>query len=103
MSSVQSAMPKVLPTALGVAVASATRAQGNRARLDGVTEQRVRGRPVGTVPITAGPTTTVGGNVVMRTRATVAQTSSGVRQRLTIDEPRTDVFVDRASCNVTSP
>lgn len=108
-----------------------------------VAEQRVRGRPVGTVPVTAGPTTPIvamdgatlravpgqrwqvvmyldnnsanpvdpviechfmnGGNTALRTRATVAQTAPSVRQGLVIYGPRTDVFVDRASCNVTSP
>jgi hypothetical protein len=108
-----------------------------------IAEQRVRGRPVGTVPVTAGPTTPIvamdgatlravpgqrwqvvmyldnnsgnpvdpviecrflnAGNTVMRTRATVAQTAPSVRQGLVIYGPRTDVFVDRASCNVTSP
>jgi hypothetical protein len=103
----------------------------------------VLGRPVGTVPITAGPTMPIvtmdgttlramagqrwqvvmyldnnsgnpvnpviechflnAGNTVMRTRATVATTGAGVRQGLVIYGPRTDVFVDRASCNVTSP
>jgi hypothetical protein len=184
-------MLKAFVTALGVVVASATFAQGNRAGLDVaasagvpefrdpktgqvwtpetvgqdgrplagpddkafdpagqnaatfVAEQRVRGRPVGTVPVTAGPTTPIvamdgatlravpgqrwqvvmyldnnsansvdpviecrflnGGNTVMRTRATVAQTGPSVRQGLAIYGPRTDVFVDRASCNVTSP
>ena len=105
--------------------------------------QQVRGRPVGTVPVTAGPTKPIvtmdgatlravpgqrwqvvmyldnnsgnpvdpviecrflnAGNPVMTTRATVAQTASSVRQGLVINGPRTDVFVDRASCNVTSP
>lgn len=108
-----------------------------------VAEQRVRGRPVGTVPVTAGPTTPIvamdgatlravpgqrwqvvlyldnnsgnpvdpviecrflnGSNLVMRTRATVAQTGPSVRQGLVIYGPKTDAFVDRASCNVTSP
>lgn len=108
-----------------------------------VAEQRVRGRPVGTVPVTVGPTTPIvamdgatlraspgqrwqvvlyldnnsgnpvdpviecrflnGSNLVMRTRATVAQTGPSVRQGLVIYGPKTDAFVDRASCNVTSP
>lgn len=108
-----------------------------------VAEQSVRGRPVGTVPVTAGPNTPIvamdgatlravagqrwqvvmyldnnsgnpvnpviecrflnGGNTVMRTRATVAQTAPSVRQGLVIYGPRTDAFVDQASCNVTSP
>lgn len=108
-----------------------------------VAEQRVRGRPVGTVPVTAGPNTPIvamdgatlratpgqrwqvvmyldnnsgnpvdpviecrfmnGSNLVMRTRAAVAQTGPSVRQGLVIYGPRTDAFVDRASCNVTSP
>lgn len=108
-----------------------------------VAEQRVRGRPVGTVPVTAGPTTPIvamdgatlravpgqrwqvvlyldnnsgnpvdpviecrflnGSNLVMRTRAMVAQTGPSVRQGLVIYGPKTDAFVDRASCNVTSP
>ncbi len=108
-----------------------------------VAEQRVRGRPVGTVPVTAGPTTPIvamdgatlravpgqrwqvvlyldnnsgnpvdpviecrflnGSNLVMRTRATVAQTGPSVRQGLVIYGPKTDAFVNRASCNVTSP
>jgi hypothetical protein len=106
-------------------------------------EQRVRGRPVGTVPVTAGPTVPIvamdnptlravpgqrwqvviyldnnsnkvvepviecrflnGGNTVMDTRAKVAQTGPSVRQGLLIYGPRVDVFVDRASCRVTSP
>lgn len=105
--------------------------------------QQVRGRPVGTVPVTAGPTTPIvamdgptlravpgqrwqvvmyldnnsanpvdpviecsflnAGNMVMNTRATVAQTAPSVRQGLVVYGPRTDVFVDRASCRVTSP
>lgn len=108
-----------------------------------IAEQRVRGRPVGTVPVTAGPTTPVvamdgatlravpgkrwqvvmyldnnsanpvdpviecrflnGGNTVMTTRATVARTAPSVRQGLVIYGPRTDAFVDRSSCSVTSP
>lgn len=106
-------------------------------------EQRVFGRPVGTVPVTAGPTVPIvtmdaptlravpgkrwqvvmylnnnsanpvepviecrflnGGNTVMATRATVARTGPGVRLGIVIYGPRTDVFVDRSSCNVTSP
>jgi hypothetical protein len=105
--------------------------------------QQVRGRPVGTVPVTAGPTTPIvamdsatlravpgqrwqvvlyldnnsanpvnpvidcsfknAGNVVMSTRATVAQTAPSIRQGLVVYGPKIDVFVDRASCNVTSP
>jgi len=108
-----------------------------------IAEQRVRGRPVGTVPVTAGPTTPVvamdgatlravpgkrwqvvmyldnnsanpvdpviecrflnGGNTVMTTRATVTRTAPSVRQGLVIYGPRTDAFVDRSSCSVTSP
>jgi hypothetical protein len=106
-------------------------------------EQRVRGRPVGSVPITAGPTVPIvamdnatlrvvpgqrwravlyldnnsgnavepvidcrftnGANTVMTTRAFVQQTGAGVRQGLAIYGPRSDVFVDRVSCNVASP
>jgi hypothetical protein len=106
-------------------------------------EQRVRGRPVGTVPVTAGPTVPIvvmdnaslravpgqrwqavlyldnnsgkpvepviecrftnGGNTVMDTRAMVQQTAPSVRQGLVIYGPRVDVFVDRVSCQVTSP
>lgn len=106
-------------------------------------EQRVRGRPVGSVPITAGPTVPIvamdnaslrvvpgqrwravlyldnnsgnpvepvidcrftnGANAVMNTRALVQQIGPGVRQGLAIYGPRSDVFVDRVSCNVTSP
>lgn len=106
-------------------------------------EQRVRGRPVGSVPITAGPTVPIvamdnamlrvvpgqrwravlyldnnsgnaiepvidcrftnGANTVMNTRAFVQQTGAGVRQGLAIYGPRSDVFVDRVSCNVASP
>jgi len=108
-----------------------------------IAEQRVRGRPVGTVPVTAGPTKPIvamdnatlravpgqrwqvvmyldnnsaspvnpviecgfknAGNMVMNTRATVAQTAPSVRQGLVIYGPRVDVFVDRASCRVISP
>ncbi len=191
MSRMQRVLVKVSATALGIALASAALAQGNRASLDvaaskgspefrdpktgqvwtpetvgqdgrplagpedkafdparqnvatWVVEQRVRGRPVGTVPVTAGPTTPIvamdgatlravpgqrwqvvmyldnnsgnpvdpviecrflnGGNLVMRTRATVAQTAPSVRQGLVVYGPKTDAFVDRASCNVTSP
>jgi hypothetical protein len=84
-------------------------------------EQRVRGRPVGTVSVTAGPTVPIvnnsgnkvepviecrftnGGNPVMATRAMVQQTAPSVRQGLVIYGPRTDVFVDRVSCQVTAP
>src|ERR1700704_3666980 len=106
-------------------------------------EQRVRGRPVGTVPVTAGPTVPIvvmdnaslravpgqgwqgglslrnntghpvepviecrftnGGKTVLDTRAMVQQTAPGVRQGLVIYGPRTDVFVDRVSCQVTAP
>jgi hypothetical protein len=106
-------------------------------------EQRLRGMPVGMVPITAGPTVPIvaidnaslravpgqswqavlyldnnsgspvdpviecgftnGGNLVMNTRAVVQQTGPGVRQGLVIYGPRTDAFVDRASCRVASP
>ena len=105
--------------------------------------QSVRGRPIGTVPVTAGPTTPIvamdgatlravpgqrwqvvmyldnnsakpvdpviecafknAGNMVMNTRATVAQTAPSVRQGLVIFGPRVDVFVDHASCRVISP
>ena len=108
-----------------------------------IAEQRVRGRPVGTVPVTAGPTVPIlamdsmtlravpgqrwqavmyldnnsnqavepviecsflnGTNTVMNTRAKVAQTAPSARQGLVIFGPRTDVFVDHASCNVTAP
>ena len=108
-----------------------------------IAEQRVRGKPVGTVPVTAGPTTPIvamdgatlravpgkrwqvvmyldnnsgnpvdpviecrflnGGTTVMTTRAMVARTAPSVRQGLVIYGPRTDTFVDRSSCNVTSP
>ena len=108
-----------------------------------VAEQRLRGRPVGTVPVTAGPTVPIvvmdnaslravpgqrwqaimyldnnsgnpvdpviecrftnGGNPVMETRALVQTTAPSVRQGLVIYGPRTDVFVDRASCRVTAP
>ena len=106
-------------------------------------DQRVRGRPVGTVPVTAGPTVPIvvmdnatlravpgqrwqavlyldnnsgnpvepviechftnGGKPVMNTRAMVQQTAPSVRQGLVIYGPRTDVFVDRVSCQVTAP
>lgn len=106
-------------------------------------DQRVRGRPVGTVPVTAGPTVPIvvmdnaslravpgqrwqavlyldnnsgtpvdpvlecrftnGGKAVMNTRAIVQQTAPSVRQGLIIYGPRTDVFVDRVSCQVTAP
>jgi len=108
-----------------------------------IAEQRVRGRPVGTVPVTAGPTVPIlaidnttlravpgqrwqlvmyvdnnskqsvepviecsflsGSNTVMNTRAKVAQTAPSVRQGLVIFGPRTDVFVDHASCSVIAP
>jgi hypothetical protein len=106
-------------------------------------EQRVRGRPVGTVPVTAGPTVPIvvmdspslravpgqrwqavlylnnnsgkpvdpviecrfsnAGNAVMDARAIVQTTAPSVRQGLVIYGPRTDVFVDRASCRVAAP
>ena len=106
-------------------------------------EQRVRGRPVGTVPVTAGPTVPIvvmdspslravpgqrwqavmylnnnsgnpvdpvvecrfsnAGNVVMDARAIIQTTAPSVRQGLVIYGPRTDVFVDRATCRVTAP
>ena len=108
-----------------------------------VIDQQVRGRPVGTVPVTAGPTTPVAtidgatlraipgqrwqvvlyldnnsanaiepvlecrftnaGNPVMVTRARVGATGAGIRQGLVVYGPRTDVFVDRALCNIVSP
>lgn len=106
-------------------------------------EQRVRGRPVGTVPVTAGPTVPIvamdspslravpgqrwqavmyldnnsgnpvdpviecrfsnAGNPVMDARAIVQTTAPSVRQGLVIYGPRTDVFIDRATCRVTAP
>jgi len=106
-------------------------------------EQRVRGRPVGTVPVTAGPTVPIvvmdspslravpgqrwqaviylnnnsgnpvdpviecrfsnAGNAVMDARAVVQTTAPSVRQGLVIYGPRTDVFVDRATCRVAAP
>lgn len=106
-------------------------------------EQRIRGRPVGTVPVTAGPTVPIvvmdspslravpgqrwqavmylnnnsgnpvdpvvecrfsnAGNVVMDARAIIQTTAPSVRQGLVIYGPRTDVFVDRATCRVTAP
>ena len=106
-------------------------------------EQRIRGRPVGTVPVTAGPTVPIvvmdspslravpgqrwqavlylnnnsgnpvdpfiecrfsnAGNAVMDARAIVQTTAPSVRQGLVIYGPRTDVFVDRATCRVTAP
>lgn len=106
-------------------------------------EQRIRGRPVGTVPVTAGPTVPIvamdspslravpgqrwqavvyldnnssnpvdpviecrfsnAGNAVMNARAVVQTTAPSVRQALVIYGPRTDVFVDRATCRVTAP
>lgn len=106
-------------------------------------EQRIRGRPVGTVPVTAGPTVPIvvmdspslravpgqrwqavmylnnnsgnpvdpviecrfsnAGNTVMDARAIVQTTAPSVRQGLVIYGPRTDVFVDRATCRVTAP
>ena len=108
-----------------------------------IAEQRVVGRPIGTVPITAGPTVPIvaldratlgvipgerwqavmsldnnsadpvdpaiecsftnGSNVVMKTRAVVQQIGAGVRQELTIHGPRSDIFVDRVTCQVASP
>ena len=116
---------------------------GTQAAATTVVEQQVRGRPVGTVPVTAGPSTPVvamdgatlraiagqrwqvvlyldnnsantiepvldcrftnGGNPVMVTRAKVASTGPSVRQGLVVYGPRTDVFVDRAVCNVIAP
>jgi hypothetical protein len=106
-------------------------------------DQTVRGKPVGTVPVTAGPTVPIvamdnpslravpgqrwqavmyldnnsgkavdpviecsftnAGKPVWNTRATVQQTGPSVRQGLVIYGPRVDVFVDRASCQVTAP
>jgi hypothetical protein len=106
-------------------------------------EQRIRGRPVGTVPVTAGPTVPIvvmdspslravpgqrwqavmyldnnsgnpvdpviecrfsnAGNAVLDARAIVQTTAPSVRQGLVIYGPRTDVFVDRATCRVTAP
>jgi hypothetical protein len=108
-----------------------------------IAEQRVRGRAVGTVPVTAGPTVPIvvmdsmtlravpgqrwqvvmymdnnsnqpvapviecrflnGASTIMNTRAKIAQTAPSVRQGLVIYGPRTDVFVDHASCSVTAP
>jgi hypothetical protein len=44
-----------------------------------------------------------GGNTVMDKRAVVQQTAPNVRQGLVIHGPRTDVLVDRVSCQVTAP
>ena len=108
-----------------------------------VAEQRVRGKPVGTVPITAGPTVPIvamdgaslrvvpgqrwqavmyldnnsgntvnpviecrftnAGTAVMNTRALVQPTAAGLRQGLVIQGPRSNIFVDRVSCQVASP
>ena len=108
-----------------------------------VVEQRVRGRPLGTVPVTAGPSTPIAvidgatlraipgkrwqvvlyldnnsgnaidpviecrftnaGNPVMVTRARVGTAGAGIRLGLVVNGPRTDVFVDRALCNLVSP
>ena len=116
---------------------------GAQAAATAVVEQQVRGRPVGTVPVTAGPTTPVmamdgatlraipgqrwqvvlyldnnsgqavepvlecrftnAGNPAMVTRARVASTGPGVRQGLVVYGPRTEVFVDRAQCNIVAP
>jgi hypothetical protein len=113
------------------------------AAVEGIIEQQVRGRPVGTVPITAGPTVPVvdieaaqlralpgqrwqvvlyldnnsgnpvnpvidcifmnAGNKVSETRAHVSPTDPGIRVGLVIYGPRTEVFVDHATCRVVSP
>jgi hypothetical protein len=105
--------------------------------------QTARPKPVGTVPITAGPTVplvsfdaatlravpgqrwqavmyldnnsanpldpvldcqfTNGGNPVMKTRVSIGQVGPGVRAGFAFLGPRTDVFVDRVSCQVVSP
>lgn len=107
-----------------------------------IAEERIVGRPVGTVPITAGPTVPIvaldratlsvvpgerwqtmmsldnnsadpvdpviecsfmnGSNVVMKARAVVQQIGGGSRQELTIHGPRSDIFVDRVTCQVAS-
>lgn len=108
-----------------------------------IAQQRVQGRPVGSVPVTAGASTPIvamdgatlravpgqrwqvvlyldnnsanpvdpviechfrnGSIDVMTTRAAVARTAPSVRQGLVVYGPRTDIFVDRAACNVVSP
>ena len=93
-----------------------------------VVEQRVRGRPVGTVPITAGPTVPIvvmdnatlravpgqrwqvvlyldnnSGKPVMDTRAMVDPIGPGVRQGLLVYGPKVEIFVNRATCRVASP
>jgi hypothetical protein len=108
-----------------------------------VVEQRAQAKPVGTVPITAGPTMPVvnmesptlralpgqrwqvtlylnnnsgntiapvvecrftnAGNTVITTRVAVSQIGAGVRAGIAVMGPRTDIFVDRASCQIASP
>jgi hypothetical protein len=108
-----------------------------------VVEQRAQAKPVGSVPITAGPTVPVvnmenstlralpgqrwqvtlylnnnsgnpimpvlecrftnAGNPVTATRVVVSQIGAGVRAGVAVMGPRTDVFVDRASCQIVSP
>lgn len=105
--------------------------------------QRATPRPVGSVPITAGPTVPIvnmddaqlravpgqrwqvvmylnnnsgnpvepvlqcrftnGGNLVTDTQAMVSPIGPGVRAGIAVMGPRVNYFVDRASCQVTSP
>jgi hypothetical protein len=108
-----------------------------------VVTQRALAKPVGSVPITAGPTVPIvnldsptlralpgqrwqvvlylnnnsanpvepvvecrftnAGALVSDTRVTVSPIGPGVRAGIAIMGPRTDIFVDRASCQVASP
>jgi len=105
--------------------------------------QKAIAKPVGTVPVTAGPTVPIlnmestmlravpgqrwqvimylnnnsnqpvnpviecrftnAGNLVTATRAEVSQLGPSVRAGLSIAGPRVQYFVDKASCQVTSP
>lgn len=108
-----------------------------------VVEQRAQAKPVGSVPITAGPTVPIvnmenstlralpgqrwqvtlylnnnsgnpvapvlecrftnAGSPVTATRVAVSQIGAGVRAGVAVMGPRTDIFVDRASCQIVSP
>jgi hypothetical protein len=116
---------------------------GQAAYVDGVVVQRPSIVPLGSVPITAGPTVplvnigdatlravpgkrwqvvlyldnnsagslvpmincrfTNAGKLVEQTHVLVPAVGPGLRVGMTIHGPRTDLFVDRALCAVTSP
>ncbi len=109
----------------------------------GLVLQKATARPVGTVPVTAGPTVPIlniesttlravpgqrwqlvmylnnnsnqpvnpvlecrftnGGNLVTATRVEVSQMGPSVRAGIAVAGPRVQYFVDKASCQVTSP